>query len=42
MSLLQDPQFSGRHLREVLRQRHDVCDAEHYQEGLVVVHDAGV
>ena len=42
MSALQDPGFSGRHLREVLRQRPDVCEAEHYQDGLVVVHDAGV
>ena len=42
MSLLHDPEFSGRHLREVLRQRPDVCEAEHYQDGLVVVHDAGV
>jgi alkyl sulfatase BDS1-like metallo-beta-lactamase superfamily hydrolase len=42
MSVLTDPEFSGRHLREVLRQRPDVCEAEHYQQGLVVVHDAGV
>ncbi len=42
MSTLHDSGFSGRHLREVLRQRPDVCEAEHYQEGLVVVHDAGV
>lgn len=42
MSTLHDPGFSGRHLREVLRQRPAVCEAEHYQEGLVVVHDAGV
>ena len=34
--------FSGRHLREVLRQRPALCEAEHYHEGLVVVHDAGV
>ena len=42
MSTLNDPEFSGRHLREVLRQRPDVCAAEHYQDGLLVVHDAGV
>ena len=42
MSPLNDPEFSGRHLREVLRQRPALCEAEHYQEGLVVVHDAGV
>lgn len=42
MSTLNDPGFSGRHLRDVLRQRPDVCAAEHYQQGLVVVHDAGV
>lgn len=42
MSTLHDPEFSGRHLREVLRQRPDVCEAEHYQDGLVVVHDRGV
>ena len=42
MSRLTDPEFSGRHLREVLRQRPAQCEAEHYQEGLVVVHDAGV
>lgn len=41
MSLLHDPGFSGRHLREVLRLRPDTCDAEHYQDGLVVVHDNG-
>ena len=41
MSLLHDPGFSGRHLREVLRLRPDTCDAEHYQDGLVVVHDSG-
>ena len=42
MSTLNDPEFSGRHLREVLRQRPDVCATEHYQDGLLVVHDAGV
>lgn len=42
MSRLNDPAFTGRHLREVLRRRPDVCEAEHYQEGLVVVHDGGV
>ena len=42
MSTRNDPEFSGRHLREVLRQRPDVCAAEHYQDGLLVVHDAGV
>jgi len=42
MSRLHDPEFSGRHLREVLRQRPALCEAEHYQEGLVVVHEAGV
>ena len=42
VSRLTDPEFSGRHLREVLRQRPAQCEAEHYQEGLVVVHDAGV
>ncbi len=42
MSPLTDPDFSGRHLREVLRQRPDLCEAEHYQQGLEVVHDAGV
>ena len=42
MSQLNDPAFSGRHLREVLRRRPDVCEAEHYQAGLVVVHDAGM
>ena len=42
MNPLHDPEFSGRHLREVLRQRPALCEAEHYQEGLVVVHDAGV
>ena len=42
MSRLTDPEFSGRHLREVLRQRPALCEAEHYQDGLVVVHDAGV
>ena len=42
MSTLTDPDFSGRHLREVLRQRPDLCEAEHYQQGLEVVHDAGV
>ncbi len=42
MSPLHDPQFSGRHLREVLRQRPALCEAEHYHEGLAVVHDPGV
>ncbi len=42
MSTLHDPEFSGRHLREVLRQRPALCESEHYQDGLVVVHDAGV
>ena len=42
MNTLTDPDFSGRHLREVLRQRPDLCEAEHYQQGLEVVHDAGV
>lgn len=42
MSTLHDPEFSGRHLREVLRQRPAICSSEHYQDGLVVVHDAGV
>jgi alkyl sulfatase BDS1-like metallo-beta-lactamase superfamily hydrolase len=42
MSKLNDPAFTGRHLREVLRRRPDVCEAEHYQEGLVVIHDGGV
>ncbi len=42
MSLFHDPDFPGRHLREVLRQRPDACEADHYQEGLVVVHDTGV
>lgn len=42
MTVLTDPAFSGRHLREVLRRRPDACEAEHYQDGLVVVHDAGV
>ena len=42
MSRLTDPGFSGRHLREVLRQRPALCEAEHYQEGLDVVFDAGV
>ena len=42
VSRLTDPEFSGRHLRQVLRQRPAQCEAEHYQEGLVVVHDAGV
>lgn len=41
MNLLNDPEFSGRHLREVLRQRPALCEAEHYQEGLVVVHETG-
>ena len=42
MSPLHDPQFSGRHLREVLRQRPALCEAEHYHEDLAVVHDPGV
>lgn len=42
MSALQDPDFPGRNLRDVLRQKHMVCEAEHYQDGLEVVHDAGV
>lgn len=42
MSLLHDQEFSGRNLREVLRQRPGLCDAEHYHEALVVVHDTGV
>ena len=42
MSVLHDPAFSGRHLREVLRQRPDLCEAEHYQQDLVVVHDSGM
>ena len=42
MSTLNDPGFSGRHLREVLRKRPDVCAAEHYLKRFVVVHDAGV
>jgi alkyl sulfatase BDS1-like metallo-beta-lactamase superfamily hydrolase len=42
MNRLSDPDFSGRHLRDVLRQRPALCEAEHYQEGLVTVHDTGV
>ena len=42
MSPLHDPQFPGRHLSEVLRQRPAVCESEHYHEGLEVVHEAGV
>lgn len=42
MNLLNDPAFSGKHLREVLRKRPELCEAPHYQDGLVVVHDPGV
>lgn len=42
MSLLHDPEFSGRHLREVLRQRPDLCEMENYHDGLEVVHETGV
>lgn len=42
MSTLHDPKFSGKHLRDVLRRRPELCEAAHYQEGLEVVHDAGV
>ncbi len=42
MSFLNDPAFSGKHLREVLRKRPALCEAPHYQDGLVVVHDPGV
>ena len=42
MKTVPSPSFSGRHLREVLRQRPALCEAEHYHQDLVVVHDAGV
>ena len=42
MSTLTDPDFSGRHLREVLSQRPDRCEAAHFQQGLEGLHDARV